>query len=723
MITRFSGILIGLLLSFPLLKAQVRYPGYPMPVRYLGSKSIPVVDLSAYYMAAAAQKISDTYPSRHKNEAFAITADIDLNYINSGIWDTLNNGTKIWRLGLRSSGAVSLNIIFTIYRVEKGVKIFVYDSTQSNVLGAYTHLNNKSYEMLAVEPIPADMIIVEMQVPHFISNPGLLTIGKVGVGFLNETQKSRKKDQWYGLSGWCNPDISCYDDTIYEIVKHAVVRVVYAGEERCTGTLLTNTGTKTKAYVLTAQHCIGNDWIAKTSIYYFDYESPYCDGPDGRNHKSVSGATLKATTNKKIDFSLVELSEDIPFYYMPFYAGWDASGASTDSAFCIHHPWGDVKKIAIDNNQLSTGNFGEGYDYNTHWLVESWEEGTTEKGSSGAPLFDKHGRVIGDLSGGDAMCGSSFNDFFQKFSHSWNDYPDSANQLRYWLDPMKSGVKTIDGSDPYKAFWKTGDTLSNIGKYENMELTNANLSWGYISGHNADSVSFFAEKYYLSQKKYLFGIMVYVAKAFANNDSVGVTIALWDKDTTPEQPLVKEKIPVVFFADSSRVFIEFDSVVVVQDSILAGFIIEYNTPLDTFAVYSVNRPPSERNTAYVVKNNNWEPMNSLSTYNMSVSLALFPIVYDSIPLEPSVQKPVFNNNITIYPNPSDGNIWIAFKQSPADEIKINLYDLTGRKIINQTITTFTNPVFFNTGKSLQGVYFIQVIYGNSISTQKLILLK
>jgi hypothetical protein len=719
---RFKSILF-LLTVHTILFAQVKYPGHPMPINYRGSKTIPVIDLSTYFTSISSQKISEKFPSRHKNEEFANAIDVDFDYSNSGVWDTLDNGMKIWRLALRSSGAVSINIIFTSYKLVKGVKTFVYDITQKNVLGAFTYLNNKTYDVLAIEPLPADMIVIEMQVPYFVSYPGLLTIGKVGHGFVNETQKSRKKDQWYGTSGWCNPDIRCYNDSLYEIVKRSVVRIVYAGQERCTGTLLTNTGNKTKNYVLTAGHCISNDWLAKTSIYYFDYESPFCSGPDGRNHKSVSGATLKATTNNKLDFSVVELAEDIPFYYYPFYAGWDASGSVTDSAFCIHHPWGDVKKIAIENDRLSTGNFGEGFDYNTHWLVESWEAGTTEKGSSGASLFDKKGRVIGDLSGGDAMCGSSFNDFFQKLSHSWNDYPDSANQLRYWLDPMNSGVKIADGFDPYLDFWQTGDTLSNYDKNEKIELSQANLFWGYISGHNSDSVKVIAEKYYIPEKKYLLGIIANVAKAFANNDSVTVTFALWNQTGSPFEPLVQEKIPLVNFADSCTSFIEFDSVIVVQDTIMTGFILEYNNPLDTFAVYSAQRPPSGKNTAFIVKDNIWKPMNDLMAYNVSASLALYPVVYDSVPGYPSGQKPVFKDYITIYPNPAQRNIWIAFKQMPAGEVTINLYDLTGRRLVSQTTNNFSNPYCFNTGYSLQGIYFIQVIYGNAINTQKLILIK
>ncbi len=78
------------------------------------------------------------------------------------------------------------------------------------------------------------------------------------------------------------------------------------------------------------------------------------------------------------------------------------------------------------------------------WRVKHWDIGFTERGSSGAPLFDQHHRIIGTLSGGKSECDAPYDDYFQKLSESWN----ATTQLRHWLDPVSSGVTVMDGFDP-----------------------------------------------------------------------------------------------------------------------------------------------------------------------------------------------------------------------------------------------------------------------------------
>jgi hypothetical protein len=679
------------------------------------------MDLTITMAEKAAAIREDAGVSRHKNEEFAYTTEVRYDYIHTGVWDTLGNGWKIWRLGIRSEGAHSLNVIFTEFRLEKGVRVFLFDPRQQYTLGAYTHMNNRPYEILAVEPVPGDMLVIEMQVPPFVPDPGKLCVGSVGHAFKEDGQQSLTKDGWFGLSGSCNRDVQCYDDPLFSLVKHAVVRIVYAGKERCTGTLLTNTRNDGRSYLLTAQHCIKTEYLANTAVFFFEYESPYCDGPDGRNHRSVSGGTLKATTSKELDFSLIELSEEVPFYYHPYYAGWDATGFSPSGGFCIHHPQGDVKKIAIDEDAPGTGDFGEGYDASTHWLIADWETGTTEKGSSGAPLFNTEGLVIGSLTGGDAACGNSVNDYFQKISHTWSDYPDSARQLSCWLDPLKSSVKTMKGIDPYEEFWSSGDTLSNIGEDESLTPGSKDLSWGTISGHNSDGVEILAERYVISGKKYMLGVMAAIAKSYAGSDTGSVTLCLWNGTDPVYDPVIQEIIPIIDLADETNVFIEFDSVVAVSDTFLVGFRLSYAPPLDTFALYHVERDPQLSNTAFICRNKKWIPMNDTSAYGISVSLALSPVLYDSVPRKPGSDVPYMEEALMVYPNPAREGVWIAFKHPPEGAVTIKLFDAVGHAVLVKTFTDVTNPFYVSWDMPLQGAYVMHVMTGDHVENQKLLL--
>jgi hypothetical protein len=239
----------------------------------------------------------------------------------------------------------------------------------------------------------------------------------------------------------------CSIDPVVGTVKNSVVRIVYKGHERCTGTLVNTVQNHKINYILTAGHCFTTEEDANTAVFYFEYESPSCDGPDGDATKSLSGATIRSRSSD-VDFALLELLEPIPVSYHPYYAGWDNSGMAPQSAFVIHHPLGDVKKIAEDQDPLTIATFGNRYDPKTHWLVDKWESGTTEPGSSGAPLFDRNGLLQGTLTGGLADCEDPSNDYFQMFSHSWSDYPEPERQLAIWLDPLKTKRKSLAGYDP-----------------------------------------------------------------------------------------------------------------------------------------------------------------------------------------------------------------------------------------------------------------------------------
>jgi hypothetical protein len=83
------------------------------------------------------------------------------------------------------------------------------------------------------------------------------------------------------------------------------------------------------------------------------------------------------------------------------------------------------------------------------WAQTANGHGVTEGGSSGSPLFDNAGHIIGNLTGGESSCDSANldqPDYFGKFSYSWASCgADSTLQLRPWLDPDSTGVIVLEG--------------------------------------------------------------------------------------------------------------------------------------------------------------------------------------------------------------------------------------------------------------------------------------
>ena len=146
----------------------------------------------------------------------------------------------------------------------------------------------------------------------------------------------------------------------------------------------------------------------------------------------------------------------IPVSYAPYYNGWNRINSASPSGVSIHHPDGDIKKISTYTSALvSVTWFGPP---DAHWRV-TWTTttnglGVTEPGSSGSPIFDNNGRIVGTLSGGMSACdvggagpgtGPDKPDYYGKFSYHWlSNGASSSQRLKPWLDPDNT-VTTLDG--------------------------------------------------------------------------------------------------------------------------------------------------------------------------------------------------------------------------------------------------------------------------------------
>ena len=388
------------------------------------TKSLPIFDVQSLLLEDENEMRSiDTKPYR-----FAKPIGVDFNMENSGIWTVLEDGSAIWQLRIESKGAFSLNIIYDIFNVPKGAEFFVYSEDREMVLGAFTDYNHKPHGGFSTAPVIGDKIILEYNEPSSVLFRGNISTNIVAHDYRNIFFN---KDRGYGDSGSCNNNVACDVGDNWQDEVRSVAMILTAGGSRlCTGSLINNATQDLSPYFLTANHCLGgnNSWI-----FMFNYESPICANQNGPTNMTVSGSSLLDNSSTS-DFALLLLNETPPESYNVHYAGWDVSGSIPNTPVGIHHPSGDIKKISFDyDNASSSGNF---------WDVNSWNDGTTEPGSSGSPLFDgiTH-RIIGQLYGGVASCTNFGYDTYGKTSVSWN------LGLGNYLDPNNTGLTYIDGMD------------------------------------------------------------------------------------------------------------------------------------------------------------------------------------------------------------------------------------------------------------------------------------
>jgi len=473
----------------------------------------------------------------YKKDVFASPIEVNISPSTDGFWFEGENNCNIWQLGITAPHASSLSLIFDAYHLTPGCRLFIYTPDRRSIFGAFTFRNNKISEVFAITPVENDSLIIQLQMEKGIKEFGKLTLSQVGVGFPVENISKNTTDEYHGWSAPCHVDVNCDYSERIQRQKHSVCRVIYNGTTRCTGTLVNNAEQDGRPLILTAGHCLSNSNLAESAVFFFDYESPYCDGPDGKL-KSISGSTLLSAGNR-LDFSLVEMSEKPPLDYKPLYAGWDVRELSYDSVYIIHHPEGDVKKVTTDDDPIEIGTFLP-YDGGTHWLISKYDTGSTEAGSSGAALFSSENKIIGTLTGGDDVCTEYIYDYYQMMMHCWADYPNEREQLKAWLDPGNSGVLTLDSYWSVDPLISVSEELSNTAPNEKDTLITGNLVWGYISGHNYLQIREFAEHFSFNGTKYIYAVNMNISKRnFALPDSK-IKIKLWNDHGYPGN-LVFEK--------------------------------------------------------------------------------------------------------------------------------------------------------------------------------------
>ena len=655
------------------------------------------------------QSLAACHPPKDISFQFALPVHVDLKPENSGRF--FDRGEEqIWIIGIRSKHAKSLNLILEPFHIPAGAFVYIYGSTKEVIRGAFADENNNPSGILPTMPVPGDEIILEYHLPKGTKWEGTLGISQVSHDYLGVFGGGEEKDNRFNLSQPCNVDINCPEGNGYQTEKRAVCRLIIRGIELCSGVLINNTNQQNRPFLITAQHCIVDQNDADRTIFVFGYESPWCHGPDGRVSHSLSGSVLQST-NPDIDFSLVELSSFPPFVYRPYFAGWDVSGATPQSTVTIHHPEGDVKKISVDLDEPVTSTF-TGYTTNGFWKILQWDKGTTQGGSSGAPLFDQNKRVVGILTGGEAICGRSINDYFGKLSVIYDLSSLLYQQLKGWIDPAGSNAKLFNGRDPYAPNLQTVDTLSNNNPSETLISTiYTPPGTGYATGFNSDSLFMYAEHFDNPSGHEISEVYINISRANFVLASDSVRIYVFQGGPVPGQVLASRKIWLDEVKDSFTLEVDFDKTIRAADNFYIGWRIWYEdraiSETRQFAVFhSPDRVIPELNTAWFHDASGWKSFLEHPLMPMSVSLDVKVVTIGNSAVNEIKNDRFPQNEITVYPNPADNFIVIS-AWAVIPDMDIYLSDLAGTVLIQEhLINPFPGEVRLNISEMKSGVYFL-----------------
>ncbi len=408
---------------------------------------MPVVDVERL---RAEDALTDDAP-RPGPVRFAVPIEVTYDLENSGTWETLGDGSRLWRLRVASPGALSLNLGFRRFDLPFSAALWIYDAAGERIQGPYTWRDRAHDGQFWTPVLLGEGIVRELHVPEGVGDARIeLSAINHGYRFFGEKQQKQ---------GSCNIDVACDEVTPFSDQVRAVARYTISGSTLCTGQLVNNTAGDFRPLFLTAQHCGVNAINDSSVVVFWNYESPTCGQLSGGSLlDNQSGATFLAD-HFPSDMALVELDEVPDPASNVFYAGWDAGGAGPQSVVCIHHPGGDEKAAAFEGDPLLSSDIGSGGE--THWEVTAWDLGTTEGGSSGSCIFDQtSGACVGWLTGGFASCTATDQpDFYGKLSLAWTGGGTDATRLSNWLDPEGGGTTlSLAGADP-----ATGDDDDDDG--------------------------------------------------------------------------------------------------------------------------------------------------------------------------------------------------------------------------------------------------------------------
>ncbi|MFT5984243.1 MAG: lysyl endopeptidase [Ulvibacter sp.] len=375
---------------------------------------------------------------REGQETSRVAVNVDVDYDKgAGKFFSTEESTN-WKVSFDAQQATSLSFKFENLNLPKGSEMYIYSDNKRMVMGPIKNINVHDGNYMT-DMIYGEKVTIEVILPNKV-NASDFSINVERISYGIQSNIFSNDSRFYGDSAPCNNDINCTVGNGWSDVRNGVAMIIRDGARVCSGSLVSDGCESGRSYFLTAFHCFaGNSTslskndkkdIEESSTYRFFYESPTCDGPDATTWTTINGAEFRsgsATT----DFLLVELLEPTT----GIAKNNVNPGSFTNISFgCIHHPKGDVKKISIDNDPLDTSG-------TNFFIIEDWDDGLVQGGSSGGPLFDFSHNIIGIVSAGPTgvsctspIGGSTLdNGTYGRMDASWMGDGTNSTSLEPWL--------------------------------------------------------------------------------------------------------------------------------------------------------------------------------------------------------------------------------------------------------------------------------------------------
>lgn len=435
-------ILPGLILLASNVFCQISLPYKAASTKFNLPQHVPIINLKSFNNDSLASKVNKC---KTCGTVYGINIPTQIDINNSGTWNTLPNGDRVWRIRIKSANAKALQIICDRFVLPEGGALFIYDIKKERQYGAFTAFNNRTDKVFSSQQFTGNDFIIEYNQLSTVTTAPEFRINEITYVFKNA-------DDFQDALPGCHNNVNClpwmqdWCNEIRATVKFETI-VIEDGERLrsfCSGVVINNSNNDFRPLILTAAHCIQNKIDPNLWIVFYNWQSPTCANDLGNDELTTTGITILAQDPSNIgeiqlcpDVALLEVdAPGIPINYNVFFAGWNRlPSLPSDDVVGIHHPAGDIKKISF-------GDITGIRDLDACWTV-NWSSGYTEGGSSGSPLFDSEHRDIGWLSNGPRIDRCEDDDNYH-YGALWTSWP----LLDDFLAPGHSEFGFLNGSDP-----------------------------------------------------------------------------------------------------------------------------------------------------------------------------------------------------------------------------------------------------------------------------------
>jgi PKD repeat protein len=655
----------------------------------------------------------------------SVIVDLDIN--NAGTWTALSNGGKIWRLELSAEGAIALGVYFDRFIIPEGGELYLYDKTETQILGAFTELNNHEDAKFATQLIGGEKVTLEYYMPNASDDMPELSISDMAYNYkYSNFPYLENADNTSSL--YCMININCEEGDDWQKEKKGSVKQYMKigwAYYLCSGTLLNNTSWDRTPYVLTAAHC-GHG--ASTSdlnqwVFYFNYEASSCTGNYGPSNQTMTGATLRAWNHipgpediDGSDFFLMELKSSVPTSYDPYFNGWDRRDIPGDYGVSIHHPAGDITKISTYETMVSsTWWTGLPSHWQLWWVETPNGKSITEGGSSGSPVFNEHHNVIGDLTGGytSNSCETPSPSFYGKVYWSWDKNGNTAEfRLKDWLDADNLGWEYCDGvsweNSPPIVEFATLTTTVNMG--EPVQFTD-------LSENKPNEWEWTFDGAEVTTSNEENPVVTYVEAGFHS-----VTLVATNPDGTDNMTktdyieVIAVELPVVEFNADTTVISPWETI--------DFYDLSTGDPFEWSWEFEGGNPSSS-----TVQNPQDIKYYSSGLYDVTLTAkngggsttlvkeGFINVVWVGIDENGSVQ------NLKLYPNPTKGEFALEFMNIDYRIAEIKVFDMAGNLVKTVKSSDNTKVLSINIESRPEGVYYLNIKVDEKIYVKKISLVK